>query len=78
MKGRDAYVIGQKFENPANGNQWLIYFTQYDHDRKEWRYNMIKAGSATPIVLGLGNTDKDLLYHSTLKDKVLKRKLKLI
>lgn len=78
MKGRDAYTLWQKFENTENGNLWGVYFTQYDHEQKQWRYCMIRLGEQNPIIIGKGNTEKEFLYHEVLKDKVLRNKLKLI
>lgn len=75
---KDAYALGQKFENVDNGNRWVIYFTRYDHEQKQWRYCMIRLGEENPIIIGKGNNEKDFLYHDKLKDKVLRNKLKLI
>ena len=74
----NAFMEGQKFENTENDNRWMIYFTQYDHEQKQWRYCMIRLGEQNPIIIGKGNNEKDFLYHEVLKDKVLRNKLKLI
>jgi hypothetical protein len=75
---KDAYALGQKLENVDNGNRWVIYFTRYDHEQKQWRYCMIRLGEENPIIIGKGNNEKDFLYHEVLKGKVLRNKLKLI
>jgi len=75
---KKAYGLGQKFQNPKTKDIWIIYQTQYDHEKQQWRYCMIMANEMKPKIIGAGQTEQDFLYHDTLQTKVNKKSLELI
>lgn len=77
-KNKNAYKLGQCFFNPLTKDTWIIYCTNWDGGKSQWRYSLIMANEAKPKIIGVGSNDSDYIYQERLDTKVLTKKLELI